>query len=155
MIKLTVHDIEFIERMGLLAQGDGMPRITGRIWGLFMVAPEDKLSFSDIADTLQISRGSVSTNARLLVGIGVLERRGVPGERQDYYAIRTDPYLTLLETTLKRQQERTAAIRAARTASRRESTKRKLGQLVDFYEALTEGLQGTLDSLQSSRKGKR
>ena len=152
---LSDTDSEFVERMGLLAQSDGLPRITGRIWGLFMISGEDMLSFSDIADALQISRGSVSTNARTLVSLGVLERRARPGERQDYYAIRDNPYLTLLETTLARQREKATMVRAASRAARRAGPKAKLAQLADFYDALNEGLQSSLDTLEPTRRGER
>lgn len=76
----------FIERMGLLSEADGLPRIAGRIFGyLFLTAGE--CSLEEIAGALQVSRASVSTDARRLAQIGVIERRGRPGDRRDYYAM--------------------------------------------------------------------
>jgi DNA-binding transcriptional regulator GbsR (MarR family) len=39
---------EFVERMGLVAEGDGLPRIAGRIMGL-MVIEGGPLSFAELA----------------------------------------------------------------------------------------------------------
>ena len=76
----------FIERMGLDAEGDGFPRIAGRVAGL-LVASATPSSLDDIAETLQVSRASVSTNCRLLENLGIADRVSLPGDRRDYYEI--------------------------------------------------------------------
>jgi DNA-binding transcriptional regulator GbsR (MarR family) len=76
----------FIERMGLEAEADGMPRIAGRVLG-FLVTADAPASLEEIAERLQVSRGSVSTNCRLLEQIGAAERIALPGDRRDYYAL--------------------------------------------------------------------
>ena len=55
----------FIERMGLAFESDGLPRIAGRIFGLLLLS-EDCRSLDELAAELKVSKGSVSTNARLL-----------------------------------------------------------------------------------------
>ena len=57
--------VNFIERMGVALDSDGLPRIAGRIFGLLLVS-EDARSLDDLAAELRVSKGSVSTNARLL-----------------------------------------------------------------------------------------
>jgi DNA-binding transcriptional regulator GbsR (MarR family) len=76
----------FIERMGLDAEGDGFPRIAGRIAGL-LVASAEPASLDDLAASLKVSRASVSTNCRLLENLGVADRVSIPGDRRDYYEI--------------------------------------------------------------------
>ena len=51
----------FIEGFGLLMQQDGLPRIAGRMLALFIVEG-GPFSFSELAEKLQVSRGSISTN---------------------------------------------------------------------------------------------
>lgn len=87
---------QFIEGLGLAAQADGLPRIAGRMIGLFVVHG-GPFSFSEIAEKLQISRGSVSTNARILSALGMLEKVSRPGDRQDYYKLASKPFTRLLE----------------------------------------------------------
>lgn len=82
----------FIERMGLQFEEDGLPRIAGRVMGLLLLK-EDPASLEELANELQVSKASASTNCRLLEGAGLAERRALPGDRKDYY--RADPDLAL------------------------------------------------------------
>lgn len=135
--------IEFVERMGLLAQGDGLPRIAGRLMGL-MVLHGGPLAFGDLAERLQVSRGSVSTNVRLLEGMGVLERVTKPGERGDFFRLADDPYGRLIEGVRQR-----AAKGASLAASTREAmserldarARERLEALGSFYGTLAEVVQ--------------
>jgi DNA-binding MarR family transcriptional regulator len=79
---------QFVERMGVLTEEDGLPRIAGRIFAYLLVTPE-ACSLDDIATALGVSRASVSTDARRLAQMGLLERHSRPGDRRDYYGIGT------------------------------------------------------------------
>ena len=89
-------ETEFTETLGLIVQGDGMPRIAGRLLGLF-VLHGGPFSFGELAERLNVSRGSVSTNTRMLEEMGVIERVSRPGDRQDYFRLASDPYLRMIE----------------------------------------------------------
>ena len=91
----------FIERMGLSAQGDGLPRIAGRMMGYFIIHG-GPASLAELADSLRVSRASVSTNARVLRDLGILEATTVPGDRQDYYRLAERHYVRLLEGYVQR-----------------------------------------------------
>lgn len=75
---------QFIEQAGRLWEDDGLPRIAGRIFALALVS-EDALSLDEIADTLSVSKASVSNDTRLLERLGFVERVSKPGDRKDYY----------------------------------------------------------------------
>ncbi|RBP50637.1 GbsR/MarR family transcriptional regulator [Arenicella xantha] len=96
MKQLDEFEVEFIEYTGLAMQADGLPKIAGRIFGLLIIS-DDLLSFSSIAETLQVSRGSVSTNTRLLESLGIARRVSLMGERQDYFRLPDNPYSSLIE----------------------------------------------------------
>ena len=51
--KLGKAEQDFVDRMGIVAEGDGLARITGRIWGLLIVTG-DPLTSAEIADLLVI-----------------------------------------------------------------------------------------------------
>ena len=91
----------FIERMGLAAQQDGLPRIAGRMVGYFIIHG-GPASLAELAAALQVSRASVSTNARFLRDLGVLEATARPGDRQDYYQLADRHYLRVLEGHVER-----------------------------------------------------
>lgn len=60
----------FIEKLGVYYEDYGIPRIGGRILGLMLVSGQP-LTAEQIATHLKVSRGSVSTNVRLLASGGV------------------------------------------------------------------------------------
>lgn len=79
----------FVEQMGLSAEADGLPRIAGRLFGFLLLSPGPR-SLDEIATELGVSKGSVSTDARLLLRHGWLQRVSRPGDRRDYYEMAPD-----------------------------------------------------------------
>ncbi len=75
---------QFVEDVGLFYERQGMPRIGGRILGLMLISP-DPLSAEQIAGLLDVSRSSVSTNLRLLLIHGLIEKVTRRGDRIDYF----------------------------------------------------------------------
>ncbi len=132
----------FIEQVGLFLQGDGLPRIAGRLMGL-LIFDGKPYSFGELSRELQVSRGSISTNARLLEGLGVITRVAMPGDRQDYYQLGDNPYETLMNGVIERARRaetslnRTAnALPASETAA--------AGRIRDyarFYGAVISGVE--------------
>lgn len=86
----------FIEDVGLLFEESGHPRMAGRILGCLLISDEPYLSTSEIADTLQASKGSLSTMTRFLLQMGMIERVGLPGKRVDYFRIKTGAWPVLV-----------------------------------------------------------
>jgi len=72
---------EFVERIALAYEVDGLCRIAGRIFGLLLVS-ERELSLDEITRELAASKGSASVNTRLLEQRGFIERVSKPGPRQ-------------------------------------------------------------------------
>lgn len=75
----------FIEEMGQVLTGFGMPSMAGRILAALLVATPPEQSAADLADTLQASRGSISTMTRLLETPGLIQRVRKRGDRKVYY----------------------------------------------------------------------
>ena len=80
---------EVIQRMALFFERDGLPRIAGRVLAYLLVSPDPR-SLDELAETLQVSKSSVSTGARRLERMGTVERVTIPGDRRDYYCIAAD-----------------------------------------------------------------
>lgn len=94
----------FIERSGLLWEKDRLPRIAGRIFGLTLISP-DPCSLDEIAETLGVSRASISNDARLLEQLGFVERVSLPGDRKIYFQINSQSLERSLEARLQHIQE--------------------------------------------------
>lgn len=90
----------YVERWGLAFEEDGLPRIAGRIWGWLLVSDPAMQTPQQLAESLDVSKGSVSTNTRLLEQAGLIERVAVPGSRRSHFRIRGDAYETLMERKL-------------------------------------------------------
>lgn len=125
---------QFVERMGLLCEYDNLTRIAGRILGLLIVE-EGAFSLRELADHLKVSRASVSTNARMLTEMGVVERVSLPGDRQDYYQLARNPFRRMLSgkvAALRRASE-VFADAAADFPPEREVAKERLREMAAFH----------------------
>jgi DNA-binding MarR family transcriptional regulator len=90
---------QFIENMGLHYEGYDLPRIAGRIVGLLLVSPQP-ISSEEMAEALQVSRSSISTNLRTLMLADLIDKVSLPGERVDYYTISPTAWQNTLELRL-------------------------------------------------------
>jgi DNA-binding MarR family transcriptional regulator len=90
----------YAQRWGLVFEKDGLPRIAGLIWGWLLVSDPAAQTAQQLVDALDISKGSVSTDTRLLERAGLIERVPVPGSRRTHFRVRADAYETLMERKL-------------------------------------------------------
>lgn len=136
----------FIERMGVVAEEEGIPRICGRLLGL-MLLDGGPLGFDDIADRLQVSRSSVSTNTRLLETRGIIERTGLPGDRHTYYRLADDPYGQMLATTVRRKRQMTQVVEEALEALPPEDVgaRRRLEMMRRFHAIVIQNLESVIE----------
>lgn len=142
------HNVDrFIERMGFAAEEDRLPRIAGRMLALLLVA-EAPLSLDDIASRLQVSRASVSTNARLLQSQGVIDRVLQPGSRRDHFQVAAEPGRELLRSTAKLMYDRSRLMGDTRRALVNQPAARKrLGEMEKFYRAVARGIERAASEL--------
>ena len=126
----------FIEQMGLMYESDNLPRIAGRVLGLLLVE-DGPYSLRELADRLQVSRASVSTNARILTEIGVVDRVAKPGDRQDYYQLSRSPFHQLLTGKVRAMNQARAFFSEAAESfpADRGPAKHRLCKLAEFYGA--------------------
>jgi DNA-binding transcriptional regulator GbsR (MarR family) len=91
---------QFVERMGLMTEADGLPRIAGRIFGYLLLTPGE-CSLDELAAALGVSRASVSNDARRLAQMGLIERRSRPGDRRDYYRSAPEAFRHSIEARIE------------------------------------------------------
>jgi len=103
----------FVEHIGLLWEGQGLSRVAGRIVG-YLTLQDAPRSLDEIATALNVSKGSVSTDARQLQARGLLERTPAPaGDRRDYYVVAPDLPAAVLEERRRELQGLASALEAA------------------------------------------
>ena len=142
---------DFIEKVGMITQGEGLPRIAGRIFGMLMF-DGDVMSFSELSTRLQVSRASISTSVRLLEERGLLKRITKPGERQDFFQLAPNPYATMLEVTLKRTRStRDELTNTINSLPADTGAAQRLSDYARFYESINSGLCMALENLADTK----
>ena len=144
----SVEDVanEFIDTIGEKAEKFGMARTAGLLKGLLLVA-DGPLSLDEMAERLEVSKASVSTNIRLLERWKVARRVYNRHDRKNYYELRGDIWEieTEIASTIVRQELEDfgqliarweAELQAAgeKEAARRDSLLAKLADIKEYME---------------------
>lgn len=132
---------DFIEKVGHIAQAEGMPRSAGRVFGLLLF-DGGAISFGDLAHRLDLSRGSISSSVRLLEERGVIRRTGKPGDRQDYFQFADQAFTGLLDSAARRTARARDEIGLCLDALPDDAadTRARVGAYFAFYDAISHGL---------------
>ena len=143
---------QFVESLGLILQAEGFPRIAGKLLGVFVLRG-GPLSFQELSDTLKISRGSVSTNTRLLESLGAVERVTMTGERQDYFKLSDTPYERIAAGKVERARQASERLLKGRDTlpTCDEAAFERVTELSDFFDSISRACSVTLAEMQSSR----
>ena len=90
-MKKTLDDVrnELIDSIGERAEKFGFPRCAGQLEGLLFLSNRP-MSLDEMADRLEVSKASVSTNIRFLERWKVARRVYHRGERKNFYEIAGD-----------------------------------------------------------------
>ena len=134
-----------IEQMGLQWESEGRPRIAGRLFALMLLEDRD-FTLEELADLLQVSRGSMSTNTRLLESHGVIERVAKSGDRRIYYQLTVDPYRAMIESHLKRMERTRDVVAQARKELAAETKKKhmRLAEIERFHKSAITAVNALL-----------
>jgi HTH-type transcriptional regulator, glycine betaine synthesis regulator len=113
MVK-TIEDIrnDFLHIIGEKAEKFGFSRIAGKLEGLLLFS-NHPMSLDEMADRLEVSKGSVSTNIRFLERFKVVRKVYNKGDRKNLYEIRgsiSEIETEVLSTIAKDEIERTKRI---------------------------------------------
>jgi predicted transcriptional regulator len=142
----------FVGEMGQTFEADGFTRIGGRLFGHLLLA-ERPLSLDEIAEALQVSKASVSTDARRLLDKGVLERSGKPGDRRDYWQVAPDFFASLMQHRVERWRRLNVLIGELKRRSPNPGApvRARLRYMEDVYAYISERVDDALDSWQARR----
>ncbi|MCB1405529.1 MAG: MarR family transcriptional regulator [Rhodobacteraceae bacterium] len=132
---------DFIEKIGVIVQTEGLPRIAGRVLAILLFDGE-RLSFSQLAELLQVSRGSISSSVRLLETQQMIKRVAKPGDRQDYFQIVENAFPHLIEASVLRARRAAADIEdsLAEIPHSEEGPRRRVAEFAAYYRAMSDGM---------------
>ncbi len=101
---LEAVDTSMIEGLGRLATFFGFSKVMGQLYGALLLSPKP-LSLDDLAEKLDISKGSVSMNMQALERWGTVKEVWVRGDRRKYYEAETDLW-KIISTVLAGRERR-------------------------------------------------
>lgn len=142
----------FVEQMGFSTSAAGLPRIAGRLFGYLALAPGPR-SLDEIAAALGVSKGSASTDARLLERHGWLRRAGRPGDRRDYYEFAPDSFAGIVAYRLSRWEALHALVVEARRRFPHQppTVRDRLAYLEEAESFFAAGIRKLLDQWHRKR----
>lgn len=140
---------DLVEKFGLSFEQEGMPRIAGRLFG-FLMLNEGPFTLDELADQLQISKTSASTNTRLLEQQGLLEHVSKAGDRRDYYRVAGE-FGNRIFLMAKKKFERfhDLAAEAAAVVPANGASRTRLNNLQLFYEFLIHDIEESFERWQA------
>jgi len=149
--------LRFIEDTALLYGQAGHPRMAGRILAWLMICDPPYQTAAQIATALSASKASVSTNIRVFVDFGIVEKFTMPADRRDQYR--------LLPTMWPRAMERSLPLLAAfREVADRglklveghpPECRARVREMRDFYEFYERGLAELAARWREAERGDR
>jgi DNA-binding transcriptional regulator GbsR (MarR family) len=92
---------EFVEKVGAFFGQFGLPATSGRILGHLLVCDPPAQSSTQLAEALHTTSGSISTNTRLLLSAGLIERAPMRGKRGIFFRISPGVWDRVLERQLR------------------------------------------------------
>ena len=136
---------QFVERMGLLCEREGMPRGAGRLFG-FLLVSDRAYSLDELTEKLQASKASMSTNARMLESLGMIERVSSLGDRRDFYRAGDDPWERMLRVAQGRWRDMIRMFDEAQQdlPPEREVARERLDCAARFHQLMLDGVDGLL-----------
>jgi len=142
----TVND-STVAGLGRLARFFGFSEVMGRLYGTLLLSPEP-LSLDDLAEGLQISKGSVSMNMRSLERWGMAQEVWMRGERKKYYEAEPDLW-QVMRNVLSGRERREVQLALEVLADSVEKLKTAEGELSDNERELAQFYLQRMDDLQA------
>ena len=96
MTGYTFEERHFIEDVALFFEQMGLPRMGGRVLGVLLISDPPAQSLTELAEALQASKSAVSTAARLLVEVGLIEQVPSPIPRRDYFRFKPGGWILFI-----------------------------------------------------------
>lgn len=150
---METNKLQHIEDSALLFEQFGMTRMAGRIFGYLIICDEDAVSFDRIRETLQASKGSISTNLKQLLQTGLIEQTTYPGDRKTYYRASHVHIGDIMASRLNLMEKFVELFSQARELkSRKDSVSEWLLETAIFYKWMEQKMEEMMDEWESDKE---
>ncbi|TWG08264.1 GbsR/MarR family transcriptional regulator [Saccharopolyspora dendranthemae] len=130
---------EWIEQMAAHFEAtEGMPLIAGRILAFLLICDPPERTASELSHALAASTGSISTNVRLLMRLGVISKTTRQGREAALYQVEEDRWPALVRQRMERVTDLEALTATGlRMFSGQGERARRLRTVNEFYKWLS------------------
>jgi len=155
MSEPTEEELAFVDETAVFFEREGLPLIAGRVIGWLLISDPPAQTAAQLAETLQVSRSSISTATRLLTPSGLVEGVRKRGQRQEYFRIAADGWSRMLErryalaTSFRQVTERGLTALEGSSPERRE----RLDNVHELYGFLETELPAMLQRWRDRQEG--
>ena len=147
---MTGAQTTFIEDMGQLMAGWGIPRNTGRIYA-YLLLQRDPASLDDMVADLDIAKSGASVASRQLAQLGLARVLGQPGTRRVLYeALYSIDSIVAART--KQMEDLVARLRQGARVARAGSGRQRLQEMADWCEEYTMEFPLLMRRLEKRRR---
>lgn len=112
----------------------------------------ERVSFGQLADALQVSRGSVSSSVRMLESQQLIKRVAIAGDRQDYFQMVDNAFANMVEAAATRARRAAADIEESLRdiPASEHGPRARVAGYAAYYSAMGDGLDATAKTLRKS-----
>lgn len=89
----------YVEEAAVVLEGMGLPRAYGKLLAWLLICDPPQQSSTELAEALELSKGSVSAGTRMLESAGLIRRVAVPGRRGKVYELTDDGIIRAADTS--------------------------------------------------------
>jgi DNA-binding transcriptional regulator GbsR (MarR family) len=149
MMNLSDAQKTLIEEYAITLQNFGNTTAVGRITGYLLIAEPPFVSFDQVVNDLQLSKGSVSNTLKVMELQGQITYFTIPGDRKRYFKLATANMKYLLEKQVKAINsytgliEKTLKMRAGKNAD----YEKEIALLIKNYNKIKEKLNEALTEI--------
>jgi DNA-binding transcriptional regulator GbsR (MarR family) len=112
------------------------------------------LSAEDLASILRVSRGSISTNLRMLLASGMVEKAPMPGSRLTHYAFSDEAMEQRIAAGIRSTEAFRRLVRQASAAlPERDPARHHIVDSLEWSEVLLDSLNQAVERWKSRRPG--
>jgi DNA-binding transcriptional regulator GbsR (MarR family) len=147
----------YIEEVGLFYERFGLTKMAGRILGFLMASEKDLLTFEEMMEQLQASKGSISGNINFLLKNNLIEKVMITGDRRSYYRFVSTNLLDAIDAKMQDARAIKSIFQKANKMNRNTKSEkyRSIEELVDYYSFLEEELPKIKMRWSRKRKARR
>jgi DNA-binding transcriptional regulator GbsR (MarR family) len=146
-------DSALLNRLVATLEASGFPHALARVYAALMLAEGEGLSTSELMDTLDISKGSITNAMQLLRSMDLAERYRVSGSRQAHYRILKGRWGPILARKFAGIAMVRKTAEEALTAAPSDAARERLREMHDVYSFFESELSDVMTRWDARHEG--